>query len=65
MRSKLRRRDLPSVLLLALNTGLPLVAAAPAQYGLSPIAGAYIGLAAAMVAAIAGVILNQSDAIGE
>lgn len=52
-------------LLVGLVAVLPLLAQAPVQYGLPPVAGAWAGLLAAFVAAATGIALNVRPTIGD
>ena len=61
----MKKHDVPSLILIALVAVLPLIAGAPAQYGLSPVVGAWVGLLAVAVGAVSGIWLNQRDSIGD
>lgn len=58
---KMNVQDTVSVLLIALVTALPVIAGAPATFGLGPVAGAWLGL----IALVAGVLLNRRDKVGD
>lgn len=57
----MRASDPLTVLLLALSAAIPALAASPASFGLSPVIGAWVGLAGLVV----GVLLNRQDTVGD
>ena len=57
----MKSHDILTILLIVLAGVVPVVAAAPAQYGLGPIAGAWLGL----VGLGLGIVLNRLDAVGD
>lgn len=61
----MKKHDVPSLILIALVACLPLVASAPATYGLTSVVGAWVGLASVAVGAVAGIWLNQRERIGD
>jgi hypothetical protein len=62
---EVKKHDILSLALIALIAVLPLVSAAPASYGLSQVGGAWVGLLSVAAGAIAGIVLNRNDSIGD